>query len=472
MKDSKLIRLLEKLTASELKRFQKFLDSPYFNEREDVRALYAHIRKTAPRFLHTRLRKERAYAAVFPNTKAYDDQKMRLLMSYLFRLAETFMAQQAFDKNEFQRRHYLLQAYGNKQLERHFASTFSKTSALQAKETHKSAAHFQRQFALEQEMNRHIESGLNRDAEPNLQRLSDSLDAFYLINKLKCCCAILNYSNISGLDYRLPLVDEILLHLSQHDYEHIPIIVLYYNALLMLTTNDGQYFEQLHRLLPDFALQLPSAEARDLYVLTRNYCIKRINKGDGSFMEALFTLYKTELEQGLLLESGIIAPFTYKNVVALGLRLKRFDWVRDFIYQYKTNLPPERGESLFSYNLARWHFERGEFDEVIPLLHQTENADLLTTLSARSMLLRTYYELDELDALEAQLDSFRLYLQRNKSIGYHRQHYLNLIRMVKKLIGLSYGNTEKLEAFKRLVQQTPALADKQWLLRKMDFLGG
>jgi len=39
------------------------------------------------------------------------------------------------------------------------------------------------------------------------------------------------------------------------------------------------------------------------------------------------------------------------------------------------------------------------------------------------MLLRTYFELEEYDALFSLLDSSEAYIRRQKGMGYHRSHY-------------------------------------------------
>lgn len=50
------------------------------------------------------------------------------------------------------------------------------------------------------------------------------------------------------------------------------------------------------------------------------------------------------------------------------------------------------------------------------------------------MMLKIYFEQGEEEALEHLLETFRMFLQRNKEIsGYQRQIHLNLVRYTKKL---------------------------------------
>ena len=76
------------------------------------------------------------------------------------------------------------------------------------------------------------------------------------------------------------------------------------------------------------------------------------------------------------------------------------------------------------------------------------------------MLLRIYFELGEYDALESLLDSFATYLRRQQDLGYHREHYRNLIHFVRRLLNIGMHNKEeRQELVKRWIEK------KQWRKR-------
>ena len=64
----------------------------------------------------------------------------------------------------------------------------------------------------------------------------------------------------------------------------------------------------------------------------------------------------------------------------------------------------------------------------LKLLQKAEFGDLLLNLAARSLQLKIYYELQELDLLDSHLQAFRTFLRRKKELGYHRDNYLNTVR--------------------------------------------
>ena len=85
------------------------------------------------------------------------------------------------------------------------------------------------------------------------------------------------------------------------------------------------------------------------------------------------------------------------------------------------------------------------------------------------MLLKTYYELKEVNALDSLIDSFRIYLHRNKLISRDvRQQYMNVLRFVRKLPLEKTYDKESVQKLKGQIESCKALAAKQWLLEKVD----
>jgi hypothetical protein len=75
--------------------------------------------------------------------------------------------------------------------------------------------------------------------------------------------------------------------------------------------------------------------------------------------------------------------------------------------------------------------------------------------------------LDEIDALMSLLESFGLFLRRNKrKIGYHSENYANLIRFVKRLLFIEKNNTSALKKLKDEIELEKSVSEKNWLLGK------
>lgn len=80
----------------------------------------------------------------------------------------------------------------------------------------------------------------------------------------------------------------------------------------------------------------------------------------------------------------------------------------------------------------------------------------------------TYYELDEQDALFSFLESFKVYINRHKTVAQERKDlYLNLIKFVKKLTELPPRDRKALQKLKDEIEITKNVASLNWLKEKV-----
>jgi len=89
----------------------------------------------------------------------------------------------------------------------------------------------------------------------------------------------------------------------------------------------------------------------------------------------------------------------------------------------------------------------------------------LQNLRAKVMLCKIYYELNEHNALENQLDSIQIYLRRKKVLGYHRDNFLRIVRYFRRLVGLNFADATGLERFRNDLAAESAATEQEWFLK-------
>lgn len=134
-----------------------------------------------------------------------------------------------------------------------------------------------------------------------------------------------------------------------------------------------------------------------------NYSLKRMNSGEKEYIRETFELYVKFLEKGLLHVKGKISPWSFKNIVTTGLRLSEFDWVENFIHAYSHDLDERYRNNAMTFNLAQFYFYKKDYANVITLLSKVEYDDITYNLNSKTLLMASYYELDELEALNSLL---------------------------------------------------------------------
>lgn len=460
MDNSKLGDLLSLLNSREMKKLTAFVASPYFNRQPLLVELLSCWQTDI-------LDKEEVWKRLLP-AAPFDDLKLRHLMADLMRLVERFLAVEEIEDRPGLVRANLLRALRRRRADKVYTFTANKFKRRPPYRFSSTDA-FLEAHLVHQEHNAWLESRDLRSGETNLQPTLTSLDTFFLFSKLKYSCTVLNNRQVIDTTEQNILLDEILLHLSKHSYDHIPPIAIYHAIHAMLSSPEEEsHYHKVVVLLQEHGHSIQASEARYMYTFALNHCVGRINQGHSEYLREIFGLYQACLTAGFLFEEGELSPWNYKNIVAVGLRLGEYTWTEDFIKSYRPFIPEALRENAFTYNLARLHFYRHEYSDVLRLLQQVEYEDLFYNLDSKVMLLKVYFEMEEVEALDSLIDSFRIFLRRSKLISTkHRTNYLNLTRFVKKLSRLRPGDAKGLEKIRGEVKGTDQLADADWLRARM-----
>ena len=169
-----------------------------------------------------------------------------------------------------------------------------------------------------------------------------------------------------------------------------------------------------------------------------------------------------------LLATNKLKPGVYKNIITIGLAVKEYDWVEQFIKDYTQKLPKDHQENALVYNLSQVYFSQKKYDLVIEQLREVEYKNVVYALGGKLTLLKTYFETCEHRALDSLMDSFRIYLRRNRLISKDvRQQYMNSLRFTKKLANLAPYDKKGLQKAREQIEKCKALAAKKWLLEKV-----
>lgn len=468
IQDTKLMAVLESLLRHELKRLQQFVSSPYFNADDKPIKLLSAL---TPALLHAEPCPNKAVLYTSLYKGRYDDVKMRRAISDLLKLTEDFLAYEKYKDAPAHRLSDTLHGINTRGLTRHFEVNYSLAKNLQERTKDKDAAYYYTEFLLEAEMNQYIELKKERTQEKNLGNVLYNLDASYCIHTLRYACAIEHYRNVLHIDQEVDMI-ELVLHLSSKDkFAAIPSIAAYRAIYHMLHEKDGEpHYQELKTLL--HTVELPSATERDAYIFSINFCVKQINRGKLDYLREVFDLYNVALQKDILFDKKELSPWDYKNLVTLGLRLKEQSWTEKFIKDYRDKLPKQNRSNAYTFNLAKLFFYIRRYDDVLKLLQKVEYDDVFYLLDSKTLLIKTYYEMDEYTALHGLISSFRALLRRKRTISdTHRRNYINLLNFINELSRVDIRDKKALEELKKQFERTTQIADAGWLKEKFEELG-
>jgi hypothetical protein len=471
MENSKLIALLRKMQPKQLKKVRALAASPYFNNDEEVITLLDTLLQFAPTFDDSQLEKKKLYKLAFGKAR-FDEKKLGYLLSDILWVAEQYLIQKRFEEQPILQQFYLLQEYAEINLEKHYRGALADARNKQQKNIYKDAEFFYNEFLLEAVENVYFDQQRSHRFDISLQLAIDNLDLYFLTLKLKYSCEILNRRNVVASEYEIRLLDEILRYIENHSFEQAPAIQVYYSILMTLKEPEKEaHFEQLKKVLSLHTKKFSPKEARDMYAYAQNYCIKQVNSGNMKFLNDLFQLYKMTLETGIIFSDKYLSPWSYKNMTSVALRLKEYEWAEYFVEEYKERVEPAFRKNAYAYNMASIYFDNGKFDKALELLRHVDFSDLYYSLDSKAMMLRIYYELKENNPLNSLLDSFRIYLKRNKQVSeYQRTLYLNLIKHVREASRIPKHEKDRAVKLKHTIEKNKNVAYLNWLLEKVEEL--
>lgn len=461
MEKSKLIKLLQTFSVEELRELSKFGANRMFNHRPEALALLKVLQKTILIGLQLPSR-EKVFQQLFKKREVFDYHRVRMAMSALLITAERYLVVRDLlqDKPAFQERlSKILQATGlPAQAQQSWKNGME---ALQQQELRNAAYHYDLYKFEEENFRATLE--MPEAGTADLQLLSDQLDVVLLSRKLSQGCFLLAHQARYNTPCNFDFLEQILPFAKKH--LHLPAISIYYHCYMALTqAHEVQHFQAFKKELLTYDTRFPPEELRDLYILAINICTRRYNEGDLSFLQDQFELYRIGFDQNYFYSGGVLSRFTYLNAATIGLVVQEYNWVENFIQVNQKYLDPAFQESLFSFNMARLEYQKRNLGAALQLLQRAEYKETMLALAAKTIQLKIYYESNEFDLLESHLQAITAFIRRKKVMGYHRENYLNLVQLVRRLLEHPLLDKKEKQAFRELIDQTRPLAEKAWLL--------
>jgi len=475
MDQSKFIKTFDKLDKVSQRRYIEFLDSPYFNKNEEVRQFVALIRQGK-----ASQDPKKIYEFLYPG-KPFDARRLHDLLYKSLKLLEEFLTEEQYATQTWDRKLNLLNYIRVNELEDLNSVVQREIRELSAKKQFRDSNYFYEEFMYQSEAYKIFLDQAQIKGDENLQKKVDRLDLFYLSAKLRDSCEMMNRKRILSIDYEFHLLNNLIeaIKADFERYKSYPAISIYYRILLMLMEpEDTGHFRKLQEEFQQNIGLFPQDEQRSLYGYLQNYCIRKVNSGAAAFYSELFDIYEHMLLIGLMDPDNKNLQWELKNMVSVALRLGKYERALDIVETLKTRLPEEVSENAYAYNLANYYYETKNFRKATLLLHSVDFKDVYYNLDSKSMLLKIYFEQDEEEAFFALVNTFQVFLTRNRLISTDTHlAYSNLLKFARKAFVfktmLPYQrrhSSHKIRTLNDKLTRSKNVINLAWLLKETDKL--
>lgn len=471
LKSNRVFQAIRQMAASDLKSLMKFMQSPYFNQSKTLtrlcQAFVDLVLKGKDGFI-----KEKVWAKVYTG-KAYNDVSFRKACSDLLELVEQYMSTEVYladqarlqiDKIDYLSRHKVTSLYRN--------AINDNLNLLNSKQ-YWTQKDYYNAYLFERKYHQLMNFDVKMNQKINIEKISENLDVFFLIDKLKIISNSLTQKIISAVDYDLNDVPAILKLCEKYELENYPELAIYYYSYHTLTDGDNlEHYYKLKNVLENNAGFIPQVEGIEIFDTALNYCIGRVNKGDKQFLQEYFDIFEKAINKGVFIVNGELAAWRFNNIVVTGLRLGKMDWAQDFVEENKKLLPNDTRNNMVNFNMARISSYKKDFENVLKLVRDIEYDDIIINLISKTMIVFAYYELDEYDALDSFIETYRTFINRQKDIRINlKQGYLNLLGFVRRLTRIKTGDKVAIQKLRdEIMAIKSSTVNHEWLLEKLEEL--
>lgn len=398
--------------------------------------------------------------------KIYRQQKntpneFRKLCHELFLKTETFLATYSMQQNQTWKLFFVLQFYKDQQLFKFYDQTKEKYNTPIPVEL--STDFIQSNFILNELQYKTNLENTTKTTENHISTYSNALDEYYFLQKLKLICHALNEQHFTNYN-QVPAYTDFILLQDMSKYSLLTKIYFDLAKLLQDITNDELYFalkNTLHKLSA-----IIEEDLKSIVQYLVNFCVLKINKGNTHYIQELFDWYKFH---ELNIQESTVSPVRFRNIVNIAIRLKEFDFAFKYIDRNANKLHKTQQAPIIDFNKAKLFYAQKKYDEVIALLRNWQYADITFNLSAKVLLAQTFYEKKEFQFLGSFLETFRLFVLRNKEMNTNNKKiHQDFIKIINKLMKMEYANDIMLQKFKQKIEANHQLPDKAWILEKLN----
>lgn len=472
MHQSKLFMLLRGLKSEEIRWFQKFLQSPFYNTNKQHVKLFDYIKKYYPELDSSKLSKEAACKKLFPK-QAFNVQKIRKLMHGLTLLVEEFLVAIQIKNNEYQKKRLLVSELGKRNVFDLFEKGTEELMTELAALPYQDEFYFFEQFQLQKELLSHPNINHTVEVIQSMHDISKNLDHTFILEKLRLACTLQSAKKIYAVDSELPYVEEIIARIKLENNLCSPTIQFYLSIYKMFKNMEEEsFFESLSK---DFFSQRSLLGINDQEVILKyliNFSTYYINSGRNEYVKTHFHLYKVGLDIGCLIKNQLISKQIFQNIIISSCFLKKFDWALTFIEDYQIYLNEEIRDVSVNFNLSYLYFHQGHFLKTINILNQLKPIRTLDKILTKTLLIKSYFEVfvdDDSyeDILLSSIDAYEKFIRRDTQISDRNESiFLNFAKAVKKLTLFSSKKCD-LYPLKKEFDATNLLSNKAWLLDKI-----
>lgn len=475
MLNSNLIKVLGNLSKDELKSFEDFVLSPYFNKKPTVVTLLKELKKYHPAFNDESLTKESMYEKLYKG-KAFNDGVLRNQMSELYKLLLRFLGIEALNRDSIDLKVKISRELLLKGLPKTFKNYYDDINKeFEKNNLIENEFYYWNRAVLDEQYEDNLLFNGNANGVPINNLYGNNLIYFILIKLFKIMHNLHATEVNTNVYYDKSILREFLglmdmeglftriKEISEKDYNIVSMY--YYMSKALMDNNDFDSFNKFYALVEKNYMLFKEGERYSLYVQLNNIAShSKVGKA------ILLDIYKSMLEKKIYKagEKGYLNYMLFSYILTNALHRRELDWLETFIDDYIGEIDPAYQENMKNYSKAHLHFARKDFNKSLEHINKVKADNFMFKHQTYKLILENYYELNEIEQLFFAIDNFKHYLNKGNLPPEWIKYYENYIAAVKELAKLREGKEKNIFKLEKCLKD--ATGDMSWVISKMNDL--
>ena len=476
------IEILRTFDKDEMKRFEAFLSSPYFNTRNNSINLFSIVKKYSPEFDSKMLEKEVVWKKLFPG-KDYNYGLMKNIIFEITKLTERFLEIEEFNNNDKQRMNNLLRKLGDKNLESIFMSKYNSYEKTHFKST-KFYGEFYRDYINFKDIKFEFEAYNPKLRTKLFATEISELLIFDFMAKFSN-----NFNNVyiektehnekpdnEFLDifnktvFSNKELENYLVELSNKDDKKYKTAIVFFKLMksYLNPKSIDSYFEFKNILFQNDKF-IEESTMRGMYAslgsaLDNCKDVMTFNKN-----QELYDIINHLIEKNIFVsEDGKVLPTLYLMTIKTSAYLKKHELIEKLIKEFLPKIDPSLMENFKMYSLAYLHYSKNEFDKSLEYSNKISIDTFQLKYFLKNLQIIISFEKNDYEMFLFLNDTHKHFLSKNKSVSEsYKESNMKFLNYTNSLFKLKESSDKTEFSFTENAILNDVVVNKYWLIEKL-----
>lgn len=424
-----MLDFINKFTEEELHDFGLFLKSHYHNTVNNVILLFEYLCTLYPKISKKDISKEVVSFVIYGESEV-NEPKIEKLFTDFRDVFIRFLKQTEFQKDDSAGNVMLLRAFRQMRFKNKYRALLNSLRKNYTESYIVNENTYADMYKTEEENFNYLLFTVDKRIAPAYKKKTEALDHFLVFQKLK------NYYDYvisevfltKDIEVEKLFVREMLSYVERNLNDikrHHPYIYLYYLLALFYEEYDIRYLNELNRYL-DSSYKKFSPE---LYHAFNNAVIsaylKMLSKRKGdvqALRERLFAVYdrffmKEPAEFSKHYGELPFMSHNFLNIANTAITLYKLEWAKEFMDKYRNSMKDELSNDCYNVCMMDYNYYLKNYKDAVFFGTQVSHKFPNYYSTSIIMVIRSYYELGDLDSVHTVFDNLKQYLKRKKNLN-------------------------------------------------------